>query len=341
MEVSEMNTMKNSETKWLPDGFHFLGPTESKKRRSLLNDLTSFLVDKEYQEVVIPAMDYSVSFLNQIHPDEMDTVLKSRDLSGREISPGIDLTVQVVKGMAGLSHLTECQNVFYLSKRIRDHKKRNASRREILQLGAESLGSSRPEKILEILQQADELIKLSGLKKKAVLVLGNNSFIRMILDYLNEKGLGQEEIDSLMDMIHIKDSSSVKKWSSENRVDPEDQKLLVELLENQNWKDVQEILKHHSKRMGEEWISRCSDLEKVVNGWELGNPFMDMIIDLSLVRDLKYYTGFLFQGFLEGETEPVLTGGQYDHLFEIFSDEKRPACGFAIHIDSLEQALEV
>lgn len=329
----------NSETKWLPDGFHFLGPTETVARRKLMDQWIAYLNKKGYSEVVLPAMDYSANFLNQIHPDESPSVLRYRDLSGREISPGTDLTIQVVKGMAGLSHLTENQNVFYLSKRIRDHRKRNASRREIMQLGVESLGSSSPEDILRILSHADEILEQSMIKKRPTIVLGHNYFIRSIFQRIQELSV-TIDLDQLSYCIHTKNFSEIRKMGRAGKLPEDILDATIGMVESMDFASVHSLLSKMASSYGKEFQEKIQDLEQVWKGWSSNPRFSDLCIDLSLVRDLQYYTGFLFQGFLDGETEPVLTGGQYDRLFEIFSDKPKRACGFAIHVDSLESSIE-
>ena len=37
-------------------------------------------------------------------------------------------------------------------------------------------------------------------------------------------------------------------------------------------------------------------------------------LDFSVVQDLSYYNGIVFQGFIEGIPEKILTGGRYDPL---------------------------
>lgn len=331
--------MMNSETKWLPDGFHFLGPTETIARRKLMDQWIAYLTKKGYSEVVLPAMDYSANFLNQIHPDESPSVLRYRDLSGREISPGTDLTIQVVKGMAGLSHLTENQNVFYLSKRIRDHRKRNASRREIMQLGAESLGSSSPDDILRILKHADEILELSQVKKQPTIVLGHNYFIRTVFQRIQELPVSLD-LNLLSYCIHTKNFSEIRKMGRDGNLPEDILNAIIGMVESMDFDSVYSLLNHIAGPYGEEFQEKVHDLKQVWKGWNSSPRFSDLCIDLSLVRDLQYYTGFLFQGFLDGETEPVLTGGQYDRLYEIFSENPKRACGFAIHVDSLESSIE-
>lgn len=64
-----------------------------------------------------------------------------------------------------------------------------------------------------------------------------------------------------------------------------------------------------------------------------------VILDFSLVNPLSYYNGLVFQGFLEGCSSYVLSGGRYDHLARRFLPQHQATCGaigFAIDLDELE-----
>ena len=59
-------------------------------------------------------------------------------------------------------------------------------------------------------------------------------------------------------------------------------------------------------------------------------------LDLSLVNDMEYYNGLVFQGYLAGSPRAVLRGGQYDPLAEQFRPGAR-AIGFALYLDELDR----
>lgn len=68
-----------------------------------------------------------------------------------------------------------------------------------------------------------------------------------------------------------------------------------------------------------------------------GSPYSDRIVyDFSVVNDMNYYNGFVFKGFLDGVSEGVLAGGQYDKLMEKM-ERSSGAIGFAVYLDLLEQ----
>lgn len=66
-------------------------------------------------------------------------------------------------------------------------------------------------------------------------------------------------------------------------------------------------------------------------------PWGDRIIfDFSVTNNTNYYNGIVFQGFLSGICESVLTGGQYDNLMRKL-ERRSGAVGFALYLDLLEQ----
>ena len=58
-------------------------------------------------------------------------------------------------------------------------------------------------------------------------------------------------------------------------------------------------------------------------------------LDFSIVNDLNYYSGVIFQGYIEGVPTKVLSGGRYDTLLRKFG-KSYGALGFAVYLDLLE-----
>ena len=61
-----------------------------------------------------------------------------------------------------------------------------------------------------------------------------------------------------------------------------------------------------------------------------------VVLDFSAVGNIHYYNGIIFNGFVEGVPESVLSGGQYDALMRKMKKEGR-AIGFAVYLDLLER----
>ena len=60
--------------------------------------------------------------------------------------------------------------------------------------------------------------------------------------------------------------------------------------------------------------------------------------DLGMVHQIDYYTGVVFRGYVEGAGAPVLSGGRYDKLVEMFG-RSAEATGFAVDIDAVAGCL--
>jgi ATP phosphoribosyltransferase regulatory subunit len=59
-------------------------------------------------------------------------------------------------------------------------------------------------------------------------------------------------------------------------------------------------------------------------------------LDFSVGNDMKYYSGVVFKGYIQGIPEGVLSGGQYDKLLQKMG-RKSGAIGFAVYLDLLER----
>jgi ATP phosphoribosyltransferase regulatory subunit len=58
-------------------------------------------------------------------------------------------------------------------------------------------------------------------------------------------------------------------------------------------------------------------------------------IDFSIVNDMSYYNGIVFQGFVDGMPRNVLSGGRYGNLLSKMG-KNMSACGFALYLDLIE-----
>ncbi|PJZ40745.1 ATP phosphoribosyltransferase regulatory subunit [Leptospira kmetyi] len=332
------NLPEPSQKKWIPDGFHFLGPEDSKDRRILLETVSAVLKKKGYSEVFLPAFDYSSTFLQTVSAPDSSSLFRIRDLSGNEISPSIDLTVQAVKGMAGFSHQRENQNIFYVGRVFRENAQGSVSRKEVLQIGAESIGASGKENTFKILEELDEIVSLLPLEENLTLVLGNVNLFQSIV---REFELSSGEIEILSKLLYQKNGNEIERIFGDKKNHEVLIRLLSALVLNFDLDSLKKSLNVSSlsENLQKSLNSILEETSWIFRSWESKKRKIDLCIDFSLLRDLNYYTGFVFQGYLQGSPDPVLTGGAYDHLYEMFSGVRRDASGYAIVVNTLEASL--
>jgi ATP phosphoribosyltransferase regulatory subunit len=61
-----------------------------------------------------------------------------------------------------------------------------------------------------------------------------------------------------------------------------------------------------------------------------------LYVDFSVVNDMSYYDGIIFNGYVNGISDSILSGGRYDRLLSKMG-KKAGAIGFAVYIDLLER----
>jgi histidyl-tRNA synthetase len=153
-----------------------------------------------------------------------------------------------------------------------------------------------------------------GLKDKSVDILRIIDKIDKIgkdavADEIKELGVEKEKIDTIMSFIEI--TGSVEETIKALR----DLNLSSELFEK-----------------------GVNELEEVSNNIKLfGVPEKNYKIDLTIARGLDYYTGTVYETFLNEYRNlgSVCSGGRYDNLAEYYTDKKLPGVGVSIGLTRL------
>lgn len=85
----------------------------------------------------------------------------------------------------------------------------------------------------------------------------------------------------------------------------------------------------------ESFQTAISELETVANALKtLGVPETHYQIDLKITRGLDYYTGTVYETYVEGHPNwgAICSGGRYDNLAENYTDRKMPGIGMSLGV---------
>lgn len=119
-----------------------------------------------------------------------------------------------------------------------------------------------------------------------------------------------------------------------------DEEVLREAGIEHEFVDSKEALSLIRERVDHETAAKALDeliaLEDALCDYGLGN---NVVYELGMESNYKYYTGVIFSVYAYGSGQPVAVGGRYDKLAEYFGT-KDAAIGFAITIDGLTEALK-
>ena len=94
------------------------------------------------------------------------------------------------------------------------------------------------------------------------------------------------------------------------------------------------IVKLRSISINDETDTALNELETLRDVLQELGVLQDINLDFSIVNDIGYYDGIIFQGFIEGIPTKVLSGGRYDMLMRKFNN-RSGAIGFAVYLNLL------
>ena len=79
-----------------------------------------------------------------------------------------------------------------------------------------------------------------------------------------------------------------------------------------------------------------TELKEVCKGLETSGAAAKVQVDFSIVNDIDYYNGMIFNGYIKNLAECVLAGGQYDGALKQMGKNGR-AIGFALYLNDISR----
>jgi histidyl-tRNA synthetase len=92
--------------------------------------------------------------------------------------------------------------------------------------------------------------------------------------------------------------------------------------------------------LGEEGVAQLDELMRCVKS--AGLPADRIVLDVSIARGLDYYTGMIYETFLNDlpSIGSVCSGGRYDNLAGTYTKQELPGVGASLGLDRLISAME-
>ena len=251
-----------------------------------------------------------------------DSVITFTDTNGKLMALKPDVTLSIVKNSLDIPGYV--QKLYYDEHVYRISDKTSAYK-EIPQVGLECLGDIDDYSIAEVLSLAAQ--SLSTFDEDYILDISNLDILSLVLDRI---GISESGRRALIECISKKDIHDAERICREEGICPEKASLLSRLEACSG--EVDAALKGLASLFDDvEWnamVKRFGEILALL-------PKKNVRIDFSVVNDMNYYNGIVFQGFVPSIPTDVLSGGQYDNLMARM-EKKSGAIGFALYLDRLE-----
>ncbi len=252
-----------------------------------------------------------------------EEIITFNDMAGHLMALKPDVTLSIVKNDPADTKLRKVyynENVYRVAGGTKEF-------REIMQSGLECIGEIDLFAVCEVLSVACKSLEVLG--DENLLVISHMGLLSGLLD---QADISADQKNDLLSCISAKNEHSLKEKCSAWSVDAGlTEKLATIASLYAPLAESIEILKALSINAQTEAAVR--ELESISKVLHKNN----IMLDFSLVNDMRYYNGIIFQGFLSTVPEAVLSGGRYDKLLARFG-RSGGAIGFAVYLDQIARA---
>jgi ATP phosphoribosyltransferase regulatory subunit len=214
----------------------------------------------------------------------------------------------------------------YAGSLFRREEPQAGRKREFTQAGVELIGADTAEADAEVVALAIAVLEALALRDFQI-NLGQMAFFRALTE-----GLLADNLTSIREAIDHKDSARLSAALAQADLTRNRQRLLQRLPDLIGGPEVVDEARSLSPSLTQRAAAALERLCEVYRLLDAYGVAARVILDLSEVRGMDYYTGITFRGVAPGLGWPVVSGGRYDELIAQFG---RPlaAVGFGLGIE--------
>ena len=324
--------MQKVEPKTLP-GFMELLPSDQIEFNSIKEKIQKTYEKFGFLPLDTPILESSEVLLAKAG-GETESQIYRFNKGENDISLRFDLTVPLAKYVS--AHQGEISFPFkryQIGKVYRGEKAQAGRYREFYQCDIDIIGEEKLSIMYdaEILGVIYETFKNLGFKDFTICI-NNRKILNglFISQGLTEKAV---EIMRIIDKIEKIGKEKVIKEFEELEIENTKIENIIKFIEIEGTTDekIEKLKKLDIKE--ETFIQGIQEIEEVVNNVRLYKvPEKNFKIDLTIARGLDYYTGTVYETFLDEYKKigSICSGGRYENLAEYYTDKKLPGVGISI-----------
>lgn len=255
-------------------------------------------------------------------------IITFTDASGRLMALKPDVTMSIVKNC---KENAVSEKLYYIENVFRSATK-GSEYREISQMGIEFIGANRGYPEMEVVALAAD--SLAAISEDAVLDISHMGFVTAMLDDLQLTGAARAEA---LEALHGKNAHTLRSVAlAAGCTESEAEKLAsVAFLAG----SCETVLPKALALAGAscEMRAAIAEVQALYEALLAMGKTAQLRLDFSMLHDIDYYNGIIFQGYVRGVPHAVLAGGRYDNLMRRFG-KPQAALGFALYLGELGRA---
>jgi histidyl-tRNA synthetase len=324
-------------------GFRDYLPESMIPRERLIDIARKVYRSYGFSPIDTPTLEY-LEILTGKGSEETDRQLyRFEDHGGRNVGMRFDLTVPLARFVA--QHINTLGTPFkryHIAPVWRGENTQRGRYREFMQCDFDTIGTLSVAADIETGLVINDLFEKIGFERFTI-HLNNRQVLTGLLEQIGVAEQATAILRSLDKLTKIGRERTANEMVKTAGITAEqaEQVLAITTLTGSN-QEILDDLKPlvAQSELGTAGIDR---LQQILDGLAAGGVPPERIkLDVSIARGLDYYTGVIFETFLDDLTGigSVCSGGRYDNLAELYTKQQLPGIGASLGLDRLLAAMD-
>jgi histidyl-tRNA synthetase len=318
-------------------GFRDSLPETESRKLEIQGALTRVFHSFGFVPIDTPAMEYAEILLGKGGGETDKQVYRFLDHGNRDVALRFDLTVPFARFMAAHYHeLPLPFKRYHMAKVWRGENTQRGRYREFIQIDFDIVAVDAPSADFEIMTVMAESMEALGIQAFHVFFSHRQLFNELLqrMDLAGQYLPVLRIVDKLKKIGESEVSAQLAEIAGPQRA-----REILDFITTED--SNRETLNKLSSALSQDSpaIRRLREICTCIDECGLTQR---LLLDPSITRGLDYYTGVVFETFLDQAPDigSVCSGGRYNDLASLYTKEKLPGVGASIGLDRLLSALE-
>jgi histidyl-tRNA synthetase len=324
-------------------GFRDYLPAQMMPREELLEKARQVYRSYGFAPIDTPALEYTEILLGKAGEEANRLIYRFKDHGDRDVALRFDLTVPFARFAA--QHIGQLGTPFkryHMGPVWRGENTAHGRYREFWQCDFDTIGTTSNAADIETVLVIHDLMCALGFERFTIRV-NNRLVLNGLLEELGLAGHTAALLVVLDKLPKIGAEAVVQEMIDKTHIQREQALRVLALAQTEG--TSAEILERVQREFGTnpnaaEGVRRLRELVEVTKA--AGIPERRLKLDLTIARGLDYYTGAVYETFLDDlpKIGSVCSGGRYDNLARLFTKQDLPGVGASLGLDRLLAAME-
>ncbi|NUQ62695.1 MAG: histidine--tRNA ligase [Pirellulales bacterium] len=324
-------------------GFRDYLPDAMIPRERLIDTARRVYRSYGFSPIDTPALEYLEILAGKGGEETDKQIYKFQDHGGRWVGLRFDLTVPLARFAA--QHIGELGTPFkryHIAAVWRGENTQRGRYREFMQCDFDTIGALSVAADIETVLVVHDLFRAIGFEQFTIR-LNNRMVLTGLLERLDLVDRAAPILRALDKLKKIGPEAVAEEMKSAAQATGEQAREVLRLSAITGTND--EVLRQLEPLVagspkGESGVARLRELLAAVKAAGVGESHVNL--DVSIARGLDYYTGTVLETFLDAlpGIGSVCSGGRYDNLAELYTNQELPGIGASLGLDRLLAAME-